>query len=212
MPDNPDDWETALRVWIETHRPALAVVDPMQDFLQIRDLNDYPEVSESLAKVGAIARDTACHIQLVHHAKKDGGEDGKSALGSQALFGKPDTVLTLRRDEDGARYLSTRQREGDDLEAVKLVMDATGWIDIGETREAANRRRSDEEILNALENAAEPLSKNSIHAVVGGRKATVMKAVDRLVRDGLIRRDANAKYQVVPPVPGGSGETGTGGL
>lgn len=69
-----------------------------------------------------IARETGCHIMLVHHMSKIDRDDGDQILGSTALFAAVDSGLFMRK-RDQFRTLMSLQRYGTDLEGLALSLD-----------------------------------------------------------------------------------------
>ena len=117
-----------LRAAIERHKAILAVVDPAFKLIRLKDGNDYVEVTRALEPLMNIARQTGCHILLIHHFGKGDREGGDQILGSTALFAAVDTALFMRKREQ-YRTLSSTQRYGTDLEALALAFDKdTGLI------------------------------------------------------------------------------------
>ena len=88
-----------LRKAIIESKAILAIVDPLQRLIRLPDLNDYSSVSLALEPLMQIARETGCHILLVHHANKGiPREGGDSILGSTAIFGSVDCALIMKRN------------------------------------------------------------------------------------------------------------------
>lgn len=104
----------------EELKPKLVVVDPLARFMRVEDGNSYSQVTAASDDVLEIARVTGAHIAMVHHMRKAGGDDLDSLLGSTAIGGMVDTVLGLRR-EGSRRFLTSRQRVGDDLEDSMVI-------------------------------------------------------------------------------------------
>lgn len=81
------------------HKPILAVIDTMFDFLDVESENNYKEVKRELRRLRKVARDTGTHILLVHHTGK--GQKGdtrwgsQKILGSTAIAGGVDTTVTI---------------------------------------------------------------------------------------------------------------------
>lgn len=105
------------------------VLDPIADWLRVKDFNSYAEVREGMMRLTRVARRTNAHIMALHHSNKSGqGTDG--ILGSAALSGAVDTMLLMRRIETtskeqpqyklGERYLWSVQRYGTDLPETRL--------------------------------------------------------------------------------------------
>lgn len=119
----PEEAIPELRKAIIESQAVLAIVDPLQRMIRMRDLNDYSSVSLVLEELMQIARDTNCHILLIHHANKGMvREGGDSILGSTALFGSVDCALIMKRNES-YRIIESTQRYGVDLPRTVLTFD-----------------------------------------------------------------------------------------
>lgn len=98
--------------------PAIVVLDTIFDISNLEDINSYKPVKDALKVIRNIARETNCHILGVHHSKKG----SKGFLGSQAIYGAVDTMLTF--DEEGdRRYLTTKQKHGIVFDDHELMFD-----------------------------------------------------------------------------------------
>jgi len=60
----------------------LLIIDTLQKLARVKDLNDYPQVSNTLEPLLGMARELNCHILLTHHAGKSDRTDGDEILGS----------------------------------------------------------------------------------------------------------------------------------
>ena len=60
----------------------LLVIDVLQKFCRLRDLNDYAIVTNALEPLMSWRRKQGCHILLTHHAGKADRPDGDDILGS----------------------------------------------------------------------------------------------------------------------------------
>jgi RecA-family ATPase len=78
-------------------KPGLLIVDVLQKFCRIKDLNDYAQVTNALEPLMAMAREESCHILLTHHAGKSERQDGDDILGSTALLGGVGTLVQLKK-------------------------------------------------------------------------------------------------------------------
>jgi hypothetical protein len=96
------------------HRPVLAVIDTLFDFLDVESENNYKEVKRELRRIRNVARETGTHILLVHHNSKGNKDDrrrgNRGILGSQAIAGGVDTIMVLEV-EGTTRLMSSTGRE-----------------------------------------------------------------------------------------------------
>ncbi len=153
-----------LRSFIDLHRPILIVIDTLIRFFEIKDLNDYAEVSRKLSPAVELCREMGVGILATHHSRKGEGDDtGDSALGSTAIFGTVDTLLRLRKDHVGIRKLNSEQRYGEPLEETIIEFDKESMrITLGETSQKKRAVDLRSRILEVLGNQVIPLSELSV--------------------------------------------------
>ena len=97
------------------------------------DSDQYMAWQQGLDRVRRVATDTECHVCLLHHARKSGGDRSLAVLGSAAIAGSADTVIELQVEErDGrwARTIQSTQRAGVELPRQKLVFAGDGWLGV----------------------------------------------------------------------------------
>ncbi len=176
----------ALRSLIEECVPVLVIVDPLQDFAKIRDINDYSVVHSYLAPIRDVARETGAHIMLLHHNNK-----ADDLLGSTQLFGTVDTLLLMARRDD-TRTIRSVQRYGEDIAETALTLDKeTGIIaPSGDYREM----QVEHVALTVLEAmGADELTEADIRERVGGNESLTAKAIRHLLASGRLRRSGAGK-------------------
>ncbi len=118
----PEGAVTWLEGEVAKRKPVLIILDTLQLFTRLGDINDYAQVTNALDRSPSLHVKAALDLMFTHHGKKSGGSDGDAVLGSTGLFGAVDTLLEIRR-RDGVRSLSTIQRYGEDLEPTIVVLD-----------------------------------------------------------------------------------------
>lgn len=185
-PSNAVDWlaEEMLRL-----RPILVIIDTVQRFLRLPDLNDYAIVSNALEPVTALARETGAHILMTHHGNKVGGNHGDAVLGSTALFGSVDTLVELRR-QGARRTIWTDQRYGENLEESVLEFDrSTHRLSLAGTCRAAEADAAARAICDYLDNAPDPVDEKALCGAVGGNHAMQVSVLRSLVDSGEVARD-----------------------
>lgn len=91
-----------FRELLNEHKPSLAVIDTLFDFLEVESENNYKEVKRELRRLRQIARESNTHIVLVHHNSKGQKDDkrrgNRGILGSQAIAGGVDTIMVIEVD------------------------------------------------------------------------------------------------------------------
>ena len=168
-----------LRVAIEQHGAVLAVVDPLFKLARLKDGNDYAEVTRALEPLMTIARETGCHILLIHHFGKGDREDGDQVLGSTALFASVDTALFMRKRED-FRTLNSTQRYGTDIEGLALTFDkATGMVGTSGSVADAEDAKAMAAISEFFETQTDGVTREEILSAIEGRALVVKRALNR---------------------------------
>jgi len=182
-----------LRNAVMETQAVMAIVDPLQRLVRIPDLNDYSVVSLALEPLMQIARDTDCHLLLIHHATKGlTKESGDSILGSTAIFGSVDCALIMKRGES-YRTIESIQRYGEDLPRTVLAFDVeTGLTSSGGSLEDVEVAKCGEAILELLvdHEMVEAEIKEEITDHKGG---IVSKSLRLLCREGEIQRQGSGK-------------------
>ncbi len=179
-----------LRSAITDSGAVLLVVDPLQRLCRIKDLNDYAEVSLALEPLMQIARDTGCHVLLVHHANKGmPREGGDGILGSTAIFGSVDAALIMKRGE-AYRTLESIQRYGEDLPRIVLAFDTeSGLTDCRGSVQEIEIEECERSILEVLSDQRR-LTENDIRGEITGHKGGVInKALRALCDRGDLQRE-----------------------
>lgn len=143
----------SLKQEIIERRAALVIIDTMLKFQHIEDVNNYSETNKFLYDLASIAKETNCHILILHHSGKGGetsdSDDERSLLGSTAISGGADTLIFVTQ-RNRIRYFSTVQRYGNSIERKVLVLDSgTGGISLHEIG-TFRTTETTEKILNLL--------------------------------------------------------------
>ena len=190
----PLDPTTALSALVDGERPAVVIVDPVFRLLNVDDGNNYAEMMKALAPLVDMARSTGCHVMAVHHARKSRADPGDEALGSTALFGSFDCLLSMKRNDDDSRTLSTRQRAGQDMPETVLELDPrTLWISAGETKAAIARNSARTAIVEHLREVGEARTAGDIAEAIGQRKQSLTAALKTLTESRDIVRTGEGK-------------------
>ena len=130
----------------------LIVVDTMFRFRPAGGNNgiaDYGLMAGIMTEFQKLAVNTGAHVVLLHHHAKGAEGNQRSPLGSQAIGGAVDTLMTITRDGDGARYLQADGR-GVTVPRTRLEFD-DGWIALGMSTRAESARNKRAELMAAIE-------------------------------------------------------------
>ena len=187
--------------------PALVVVDTLIQLVSIKDINDYAHTARALQPLLALTRRSNAHVLCLHHARKGGGSYGEEGLGSQALSGGVDTILSLKRGEH-YRSISSTQRRGRPLEdSVLRLNEDTGLVELAGTKAEVDAQAKEEEMLAFLKEQEEPVTMATIQAEVKCQRKPLNDALRALVEQGKIGRLGSGKkgnayhYFAVPEGP-----------
>lgn len=189
----PEEALQELRTAIVNSRAILAIVDPLQRLARVSDLNDYAQVSLALEPLMQIARDTGCHIMLVHHANKGmGREGGDIILGSTAIFGSVDCALFMRRTESH-RTIESQQRYGEDMPKTVLAFDpVTGLTASGGSLEEFQIAECGKDILTLMADQ-EITEKELKEGLTDYKHGAISKSLRALCDQGKVQRSGTGK-------------------
>ena len=146
-----------LEGWIDHLMPDLIVIDPLFRFWRLMEAPDYGPVTNWMQPLIDMAHEGQAHILLVHHAGKAESADKIDApLGSTALAGSVDIVLTMKKDRNsGERSLYAEGRDIDEYPETLLEMDSNRWITATGTKAEAKAKAHfetvREEVINYLD-------------------------------------------------------------
>lgn len=174
-------------------KAVFAIVDTLQRLIRVSDLNDYSKVSLVFETLTEIARDTGCHILLVHHANKGISRDGgDSILGSTAIFGSVDCALIMKRGEN-YRTIESDQRYGENMPRTVLTFDvATGLTSPGGSLEDAQITACGKQIIEFID-GHEVTEKEIKEAITDYNSGIKSKSLRALYQDSLVHRQGLGK-------------------
>ncbi len=189
----PEQAIAELRKAVIDKEALLAIVDPLQRLVRVPDLNDYSSVSLALEPLMQIARDTGCHILMIHHANKGiAREGGDSILGSTAIFGSVDCALFMKRTAS-CRTIESQQRYGEDLPRTVLTYDVlTGLTSSGGNLEDVQIAECGKAILDLLTDNA-ITEKEIKEGITDHKGGAVSKSLRLLYEEGKIQRQGLGK-------------------
>ena len=196
-----------LEQLIDTFQPSLVIVDTLIQLVPIGDINDYARTVRALQPLLALTRRSNAHVLCLHHARKSGGSHGAEGLGSQALSGTVDVILSLKRGEHD-RSISSTQRRGRPLEeSVLRLNEDTGLVELAGTKKALDTALKGEEIMAFLEEQEEPVRMAAVQAELKGQRKPLNDTLRALVEQGKIgcvgsgKRGDPYRYFAVPEGP-----------
>jgi hypothetical protein len=106
-----------------------------------------------------------------------------------------DAILVLKRETSGGIALYGRGRDLVEIEkGLEFDANACTWRIVGD---AADIRRTKERalVLEAIEEAGEPIGPNNIAAATGMKAQNVRFLLSRLLKEGVIEKAGYGKYR-----------------
>jgi hypothetical protein len=190
----PEGGTRALVELVRTHRPTLAVIDPLFRLARVRDEKAYSEVYGALGPLIDVSRETGTHILIAHHSGKAAKGDAiDSPLGSTALSGAVSTLILLKRN-DKYRSVQTVQRVGTDIPETVLSFDPeTHELSVVGTCAEADRDAIAHQIVDYLQSSEDEKTEPEIFESTEGVNAAKRKALRLAVDRGWIQRTGAGK-------------------
>ena len=187
----PKDPVAKLQSLTTRFRPVLVIIDPLIRCVTIRNTSDYAEVSEALDPFISLARRFKTHIMFVHHANKHGGEFGNEVMGSQAMTGSVDTIISLK-NVGGQRMFRAWGRDGVEIPDSMLNLEG-GWLEVVGTKREVRAHDLRNEVIALLEASKAPMGKEEIQQELKCQRQTLIEVLDAAVEDGDIREVKGGK-------------------
>lgn len=190
------------QLWLQeqcTQRdPVLVVIDTMQFFLGIAEINEYGAVVNQLRTILDVFRPTRCGVVIVHHAGKGDRSGFDAVLGSTGIMGTVDVgILVKRRPDDQTRTIATMQRMhapgGQDMEETVLTLDDHTEPTLAGTLMDYELDKMGDTIRDYLATQADWVEGKTVKDAVEGRVQTKVKALDSLFRSGKVERQGEGK-------------------
>jgi hypothetical protein len=200
--DRPVDRDK-LTATVDLHHPTLVILDPLVR-LHGLDENQAGPMAQLLGHIRTLQRISGAAFAITHHSRKNGTQSaGQSMRGSSDLYAFLDSLVSLQRHH-GRLSLSAEHRSAPRLGPLSLELVTDSEPDCGPslrlcTTTAESQPQGDplrERITKLLREAQDPLTTDSIRAVLQVRKQRVLETLRGLCDSGLILRDANG-YRLV---------------
>jgi len=202
----PRDGIKWLDYIVATLKPALVIIDPLFKLVRVSDANSYAETSAIFEGLARIARGSGTALLLLHHSNKaSDGSDG--VLGSTSILGGVDTVMLMKRYEDGVRTLKTDHRYGEAMPETVIEMETeTGRLSVGGSFDEARSSGVVNRIVAVLRRSMRPLSTAELRDAVGCDQNSLGRAIRQGVLNGAIRqtglgRKGNPHRYEIEPMP-----------
>ena len=171
----------------------LLVIDTLPQFAGLKGDSENNS-GDALAAMEPILQAAAAGIGiiLVRHERKSGGDIGDSGRGSSAFAGAVDIVLSLRRPEGNGkktlRVLHALSRFSETPAELLVELTESGYISLGEPKEAALREAEDSILAVAPRSEAEAVDIRELVESSEVPRATAQRAVKKLEEKGALSR------------------------
>jgi len=199
MPKLAEGGLALIRDWIKSKpHPRLVIIDTlaMVRAPKKRDETNYADDYAAALELRALANETGVAIVLVHHLRKADSDDAFDTVsGTLGLTGAPDSILVLKRDTSGTIILHGRGRDLIEIEmAMTFDKESCLWRIAGN---AADVRRSSERaaVLEALDEATEPIGPNDIAAATGMKATNIRRLLGKMAKAGEVKKAKYGKYE-----------------
>ena len=207
LPGSADKRFCWLAEWAREIGAVLIVIDTAFRFLAVRRpiaIADYGAMHPMMSRFQRLVADSRASVLLLHHAPKVHGP--LSPLGSQAIGGAVDSVLTVTRDAGGRRYL---EADGRDVSMPSTRLEfSEGRISLGQSRLAEPAHDTCAQLLVAIKAHPGELTRTDAIEKAGMRKQTGLRLLEHMEQAGDIRskpREGRRGPTLWPAAGSGSG-------
>lgn len=180
---------------IENPQFNVVIIDTLQKFAMINDMNNYVETVKALSILKSIADELKVEIIAIHHTRK-GSENGgsgdwmDSGLGSMGLNATADCTITLTRKRDSSEgFLRATGRDIEDifwsLSWDKALCSYTKLEDVPKEKLLSEEQKI---ILQILEEETEPVPTGVIAQKAEKSEGNVINILKRLEKNGLVKK------------------------
>ena len=196
-PRSPAD----LRAFLKANPQfRVVIVDTLQKFLGINDLNDYAQTVSGVSILKEIADSLSIAVIVIHHNRKGADLDGdhiESALGSTGINATADATLTMRRRRGTAEAtLSVTGRDVEDMSyTLSWDKDICSWTvtDSGTLRPALSEAQ--QQIIDLLESEERNWTTAEIAEATGIQKYEVSRQAASLAAKRLIEKPIYGQWR-----------------
>ena len=181
--------ERELLDWLDQHPDArLVAIDTLQRVRARGDArrNAYEVDVEDLARLQDIFKDRAVGLLIVHHSKKDAGDDFLASVsGTYGITGSADTTLVIQRKrlETFGKLVVT----GRDVQEVEEPVQFNGMTWLSAPRSLAEASFEQAEVYKVIE-AEGPIFPKAIADLIGSSREAAQRLVEKLVAGGSVAR------------------------
>jgi predicted transcriptional regulator len=205
MPRLSEGGLDVIKQWIESvDHPRLIIIDILASVRspKKKEQTQYDADYDSVVALRTLANERGIAVVVVHHLRKADADDAFDTISATlGLTGAPDSVLVLKHDSTGNIILHGKGRDLLEIEkAVTFDRESCLWRIAGD---AAAVRRSSERaaVLEAVEEAGQPIGPNDIAAVTGMRAGNVRRLLAKLAKEGVIQKAGYGRYRTAQVLP-----------
>jgi hypothetical protein len=201
-----DDSRDQLRLTktLRSLRPRLLVLDPLVRLHRAEE-NSSTEISGLLSFLRMIEREIETAVLLVHHTRKDLGNNaqpGQGLRGSSDLWAFGDSNLYLRRMRADRILLTIEHRSAPSPDPVSLALVPLPQphlevvVDQQKEEDLPPKKASlAEEILSEIRNSPAPLRLDELRSRLRVRKQRLVEALRELTESDLVHRSGDGFAQ-----------------
>jgi hypothetical protein len=194
----PSNNVKALQSYLHQHNETkFVIIDTLQKFLRIENLNDYSEVVGKLSPVKELADNYEVSILMLHHTRKGNGADNwtDDGLGSQGIVGTADNIIKLgRKRGEGRGELNITGRSCLEKNLIATFDKNCGsWTLDGDKQEVLEGD-TQQLIYNWLKengaNGPKAIHKGLVEEGYEGTLSTIKNTMSRMAHMGKLDRDS----------------------
>lgn len=175
--------------YIKRDSPSLVIVDTMQRFLNISNVNDYSRVVEKFDQLKAELDKVECHIMFIHHTSKGEDRGADSVLGSTGIFSAVDSLIRLHYSQGtNDIHLTTDLRLSPKLYSGAILKRRKSDLSfmLFKDRDTYRRKRAEMKILKYLR--ANTATQEQIMKEVRGKTTILKSALNQLLSNQKVTR------------------------
>ncbi len=169
----------------------LVAVDGMTDLRPVNDINSYTETKAALKDVESIARTTGAHLICSHHANRGYGSGSKRVLGSTAIFGTVDSLISLEGKNENNLTVSATLRHSPPVPKTRLIREGFSFR-LGDVI-GFGIDKSQDRVENVLLQLGKPCDTATIMNHAKMAKRVVLTHLTDLVESGRVIRSGSGK-------------------
>jgi len=192
---------SALRAYLKVNPQfKVVIIDTLQKFLGMNDLNDYAQTVDGLGALKVIADDLDRAIIVVHHSRKNCNSDTdhmESALGSTGINATADCTLTMIRKRGSSEAtLSVTGRDVEDAYySLTWDRDLCSWSVPGQGSLKPALPEAQQQIIDLLESEDRVWLASELIEKAGKSSSAMGNLLTRMKADGLIENPKHGQWQ-----------------